>query len=193
LFGVIPDLACIGKGLSNGYPLSAVVGRSDLMKLFEEIFFSSTAGGETLSLAAALSTITKCKNEPVIETLKNRGARLIDGVNELLRQFEITHIFEISGHPSWSFLKINDSGGFSESEIRTLFMQETLARGIIMLGTHDICYAHSEEDIEGLIQVYREVFPIIGEAVAENNLLEKLRCDPLKPLFEVRKDSMDRA
>jgi glutamate-1-semialdehyde 2,1-aminomutase len=53
LFGVTPDLATFGKGLANGYPVSAVAGRREIMKLMEEIFFSFTFGGEALSLAAA--------------------------------------------------------------------------------------------------------------------------------------------
>ena len=62
LFGVTPDLATFGKGVANGYPLSAVRGRADVMQLMEEIFFSFTFGGETLSLAAALATMTKLQS-----------------------------------------------------------------------------------------------------------------------------------
>ena len=58
-FGVTPDLAALGKGLANGFPLSAVVGRVELMRLMEDIFFSFTMGGETLSLAAAIATMDK--------------------------------------------------------------------------------------------------------------------------------------
>ena len=70
LFGVTPDLACFGKGLANGFPLSAIVGRRDIMKLFAGgIFFSFTAGGEALSLAAAKATLLKLKREPVCQRL----------------------------------------------------------------------------------------------------------------------------
>ncbi|MBP0533153.1 aminotransferase class III-fold pyridoxal phosphate-dependent enzyme, partial [Mycobacterium tuberculosis] len=65
LFGVTPDLATFGKGLANGYPVSAVAGRADVMQLMEEIFFSFTFGGETLSLAAALATMRKLERDPV--------------------------------------------------------------------------------------------------------------------------------
>ena len=52
-FGVTPDLATFGKALANGFPLSAVAGRKDIMMEMEHVFFSFTMGGETLSLAAA--------------------------------------------------------------------------------------------------------------------------------------------
>jgi len=64
LFGVTPNLTTLGKGIANGDPLSAVVGRADIMALMEEVFFSFTGGGEALSLAAAVAAITKLKREP---------------------------------------------------------------------------------------------------------------------------------
>ena len=51
-FGVTPDLACFGKAMANGYPIAAVVGKREVMELFDEVFFSFTFGGEALSLAA---------------------------------------------------------------------------------------------------------------------------------------------
>ena len=79
-FGVTPDLATFGKGLANGYPVSAVVGRADVMQLMEEVFFSFTFGGEALSLAAALATMRKLEREPVTETLYTQGRKVIDGL-----------------------------------------------------------------------------------------------------------------
>ena len=74
-FGVTPDLATFGKGLANGYPLSAVAGRAEVMQLMEEIFFSFTFGGEALSLAAAVATMAKLQREPVVETMRQNGQR----------------------------------------------------------------------------------------------------------------------
>ena len=53
LFGITPDLSTFGKGMANGFPLSALAGSRDVMLEMEEIFFSGTFGGELLSLAAA--------------------------------------------------------------------------------------------------------------------------------------------
>ena len=66
LFGATPDLATFGKGLANGFPLSAVTGKKEIMMLMEEVFFSFTYGGETLSLAAALATMQKLERGSVI-------------------------------------------------------------------------------------------------------------------------------
>jgi glutamate-1-semialdehyde 2,1-aminomutase len=185
-FGVTPDLACFGKGVANGYPISAIAGRAEVMKLMEEIFFSFTFGGEALSLAASLATLVKLKREPVVATMRQRGERLMKGVEGLLRRHGMGDLLTMSGHPSWSFLNFRDQGGYSLYEIKTLFLQEVFARGILTLGTHNISYAHSESDIERLLKVYDEVFPLLKAAVAERRLAQLLRCKPLEPLFKLR-------
>jgi glutamate-1-semialdehyde 2,1-aminomutase len=186
LFGVTPDLATFGKGIANGYPLSAVAGRADVMKLMEEIFFSFTMGGETLSLAAAKATLDKLEREPVTKTLAARGQVALDGTAKLLRETGLTQSIAVSGHPSWGFLTFADAGGYSSFEIKTLFLQEMFARGILTLGTHNLSYAHSDADIARLMAAYGEVFPLLADAIHNKALKQYLRCEPLQPLFKVR-------
>lgn len=185
-FGVKPDLATFGKGLANGYPLSAVTGKAEIMQQMEEIFFSFTFGGETLSLAAALATLTKLQQQPVIETLFKQGQKVMDKVQNLILHYKVSHILSVSGHPTWSFLLIKDVPPYSQWQIKTLFLQEVFARGILTLTTHNMSYAHSDADVERLLTVYEEVFPILQDAV-DNCVLEKyLHCQPLEALFKVR-------
>lgn len=186
LFGVTPDLATFGKGLANGYPVSAVAGRADVMKLMEEIFFSFTFGGEALSLAAAKATLTKLKTEPVVPTLMARGQGIIDGARRIVADAKLEDVFALSGHPTWSFLNIRDARGSTAFEIKTLWMQELLQRGILSVGTHNVNYAHSAADVDELLNVYAEVLPMIGRALDTDTLLQSLRCKPLVPLFKVR-------
>jgi glutamate-1-semialdehyde 2,1-aminomutase len=56
-FGVTPDMACFGKAMGNGFPIACVVGKADVMKVFEDIFFSFTFGGEVASMAAAMKVL----------------------------------------------------------------------------------------------------------------------------------------
>ena len=185
-FNVIPDIACFGKGLANGYPVSAVAGKAEIMKLMEEIFFSFTFGGETLSLAASYAVLTKLQREPVIERLFKTGQGLIDRLNVLIREFDLQHIFSVSGYPVWSFLIIKDTEQYSAWEFKTLLLQEMFANGIFMIGTHNISYAHSDPDIENLMKSYRLYFEKVTVAIEKNSLINMLLCDPLEPLFKLR-------
>lgn len=185
-FGVIPDLATFGKGLANGYPVSALAGRADIMRLMEEIFFSFTFGGETLSLAAALATMAKLQKEPVVEKIWKQGSKVVDGINSLIIKHELSGLLSTGGKPCWSFLLFKDTDAYSQWEIKTLFLQEVFARGILTLGTHNMSYAHSDTDVANLLKAYDEIFQIISNVMSERNLPEILRAKPLVPLFKVR-------
>jgi glutamate-1-semialdehyde 2,1-aminomutase len=185
-FGVTPDLSTFGKGIANGYPLAAVAGRADVMRLMEEVFFSFTMGGEALSLAAACATMDKLLREPVVKTLASRGQRMLDATAKLIAANDLGAVLETAGHPSWGFVLMKDAGGYTSFDIKTLFMQEMQARGVLSLGTHNLNYAHLDADIDQVLGVYAEVFPILADAVHNRAMQQYLRCEPLKPLFKVR-------
>ncbi|HUU24574.1 MAG TPA: aminotransferase class III-fold pyridoxal phosphate-dependent enzyme, partial [Methyloceanibacter sp.] len=77
--GVTPDLASFGKAMANGMPISAIVGRGEIMRLMEDIFFSGTFGGEALSLAASIATIDKLRRLDGPAKFAGMGARLRAG------------------------------------------------------------------------------------------------------------------
>ncbi len=185
-FGVTPDLAAFGKGLANGYPVSAIAGRADVMKLMEEIFFSFTFGGEALSLAAAAATLNKLQTQPVVETLIKQGTKVIEGVKKLIVKHNVSDFMDIVGFPTCPALVIKDTEKYSQWEIRTLLLQELFERGILFIGTHNINYSHTDQDIEILLKTYDEVFQILFDAVSNNRLKDCLKCDPLIPLFKIR-------
>lgn len=185
-FGVTPDLATFGKGIGNGFPLSAIVGKKEIMDLMEDIFFSGTFGGETASLAAANVVLEKIDTLNIPHALAITGTILLDKLNILIKKLGCDNFLSTAGHPAWSFLVITDTDGYSSFEIKTLFMQEMLKRGILTFGTHNISYSHTLEDINFLMNCYEEVLPILKESIKSHVLLDKLNCQPLKPLFKVR-------
>lgn len=185
-FGVTPDLATFGKGLANGYPVSAVAGRADIMQLMEEVFFSFTFGGETLSLAAALATMQKLEREPVTDTLYTQGRKILAGLRDSIAAAGAEDFLGTAGNPTWSFFMMKDAGNYSQWQIKTLFLQEMFARGILTIGTHNMSYSHTDADLDRLCSAYNEVIPMLVEGVRQNKLESMLRCQPLQPLFKVR-------
>ena len=186
LFNVIPDLATFGKGMANGFPLSAIVGSNEVMQRVEDIFFSGTFGGETLSLAAANKIIDKYKQEHVTEYFSEIGTYLLDQLNQLIDKRNLNDIFWTSGHPSWSFLHIKEQKKYNSFEVKTYFLQEMFKRGILTLGSHNINFSHTKKDINKLLKVYTEVLPMIEQSIKNQTLLENIKGDILQPLFKVR-------
>ncbi|MEE9361881.1 MAG: aminotransferase class III-fold pyridoxal phosphate-dependent enzyme [Cellulophaga sp.] len=185
-FGVTPDLATFGKGIANGYPLSAVVGKKEIMGFMEEVFFSFTFGGETLSLAAANATLKKLKSEPIVTSIFEKGNYLIEELNKLIREFGFEDFVSIQGYPCWSFFVMKPTGWATSEQLKTLYMQEMFMHNIFILGTHNLSYSHSIENIDSLIKVYQLFFEKLKGIQEKNNMEQVLKVTPLTPLFKVR-------
>ena len=186
LFGITPDLSTFGKGLANGFPLSAVAGRRDVMMEMEEIFFSGTFGGELLSLAAAKIVLKRQLREDVCGELLSNGQDLSDQTELAIAQNGLKDVLKISGHPSWRFLNWTATENYSVDEIKTFFMQETFKRGLLVLSTHNITLSHTPK-INNIIHInYHEVLRELNRVLISKTLINELHVVPLKPLFKVR-------
>ena len=186
LFGVVPDLTTLGKGLANGFPLSAVVGKKEIMQEMNEIFFSGTFGGELLSLAAANEVLTQHLENKVIPKLYEAGESLSYSTQESLEENQLTGVLELSGHPTWRFLTWKDHDSASALEIKTYFMQECFKEGVLVLGTHNVTTAHTSKVIESIAHKYSKVFSRLRVNLEKNTLKNNLEVLPLQPLFKVR-------
>lgn len=182
-FGVTPDLACFGKAMANGYPIAAIVGRREIMELFDEVFFSFTFGGETLSLAASVATIKEMQENDVIGHLWEQGQKLKDGYNVLTREFRVEEYTQCIGLPPRSVITFKDETGTASLALKSLFQQECLRRGVLFSGGQNICYSHSNADIERTLRVYRTAMEILAEAIQSGDVLQKLDGEPVQPVF----------
>jgi glutamate-1-semialdehyde aminotransferase len=183
-FGVIPDLACFGKAIANGMPLSALVGSRTIMKEFSEVFFSFTNAGETLSLAAALATIREMQSKPVVERIWRLGKRLRDGYNRVARDLGLHKITECSGLPPMTGLRFGDGKSQQSILLKSLFQQEANRRGILVDDGHFICYSHSQADIALTLDVYRQALHVLKEASERGDLNAYLKGEPTESIFQ---------
>jgi glutamate-1-semialdehyde 2,1-aminomutase len=186
MLGVTPDLAAFGKSMGNGFPIAAVVGRADIMREMEDIFFSFTFGGEGVSLAASIAVVEKMEREPVIETLWRTGQQLMERTNALIAEFNLGQTVKVVGKPCWSLVQIADTGKYTSWQLKTLFLQEVLSRGILTGGANNICYAHTAEDLYQVEAAYRVAFSKLRAVIDGSPLDEHLRCLAIQPIFKVR-------
>lgn len=186
LFGVSPDLAAFGKAMGNGMPISAVVGRADIMRELEDVFISGTFGGETLSLAAAQAVIAKMRTEPVIERLWSTGQQLADATEALLNRHGLDEVFALKGAAPWKIIAVKDQPTASKEAIKTLFMAEMLRRGVLVAASHNVTFAHNQVDLEHVFSAYDATFAVVADALAAGDLETKLKCPPILPVFRVR-------
>lgn len=181
-FNVIPDLTCCGKAMGNGFPVSAIAGRADVMRKFDDIFFSFTFGGETLSLAAAKAVMQTLIQEPVHAHIWALGKKLRDGLNTLANYYQLSNIVYCKGLPPRCSVMFQEKDSHIPI-LKSLFQQECMKRGLFFTGTHFICYSHTQAQIDFTLRVYRTVLEILAEAVASNHPETWLEAAPTQPVF----------
>jgi glutamate-1-semialdehyde 2,1-aminomutase len=187
-YGVTPDLSTFGKGIANGFSLSALVGRRDIMERGglrhdkERVFLLSlTHGAENHSLAAALETMQIYRQERVIEQLYRQGGRLHEGINRAVRQNRVEGYFEVLGkEPNLIYVTRGADKNPSQS-FRTLFLQETIQRGLLAPSLV-VSFSHSDADIDRTIDAISESLLVYRKAL-EDGVEKYLVGRPVKPVF----------
>ncbi len=185
-FGVTPDLACFGKAMGNGFPISCVVGRADVMKVFEDIFFSFTFGGEVASMAAAMKVLDVLENTDALARMDANGRVLQEGLNILAKEAGLQDRIKCIGYPIWSLIKFLDADGKDSFLVRSLFTQECVKRGVLLLATHNMTAAHDPLAIEQTLRVYAEACKTVAKWLSEPNPEVHLEGEMIQPVFRVR-------
>ena len=186
LFNVVPDLTALGKGIANGYPLSAIVGKREIMSEMKEIFFSGTFGGELLSLAAANVMLDMHLNRKIVPKLIQIGDEINNKVTALIEQHNLSNVLNIQGHSSWKILSWSGTDRYSIDQIRTLFLQEMISKGVLIIGSHNVSTSMTSKDIEIVVSAYDKSLQMIAKGLREERLEKLLQTPPVVPLFQVR-------
>jgi len=175
-FDVTPDLAILGKGLSNGFPLSALVGKRVLMEQFEDenCFMSGSYATEKASFKAALKTLEILERGEAIRHIWETGEMLKKGTERILSKHDLGDVIKIVGLAPMTHLIISDHKGATVNEIKSFIQQECVKRGVLFVGYHHTSFAHTREDIEFTINVYDEVFSLLSKALEGKSLKDKL-------------------
>jgi glutamate-1-semialdehyde 2,1-aminomutase/spore coat polysaccharide biosynthesis protein SpsF len=185
-FGVVPDLACFGKAMGNGFPISAIVGRRDIMKLFEDVFVSFTFAGEVSAMAASLEVISIMETNDVVTSLARNGQVLKDAVNRIAYECGYSERIKCIGFPEWSLLKFLDEEGRDSLDMKSYFQQEIVKRGLLLLGTHNMNYALTEQDVQETVAVYKEVIPLVVQASKAGSIDARMEGSKIEAVFRVR-------
>jgi glutamate-1-semialdehyde 2,1-aminomutase/spore coat polysaccharide biosynthesis protein SpsF len=181
-FGVVPDLATFGKGMANGLPLAVVVGRSELMREFDDVFVSSTFGGDTLALAACRATLEEYARSPVIEHLWRMGRRFQDGFSALAVRLGVPA--RAIGYPVHPKIVIDHRSHDTQRLLMSLFLQETGRRGVIFhFAGFNISFSHAPADVDESIRACDEALRIVGAALDDGRIAERLEGKPYMEAF----------
>lgn len=166
-YGVTPDISCIGKAMANGYPISAVVGKKEIMKMVEkEVFISSTFFPNSLEMIAALKTIEILEREDVCNSIWKRGTKFLERLREIAKGSGLP--VTVSGLPPMPFLTFDkdDKGLYKQRRVR--FYTETIRRGLFIQPYHHwyIAHRHTDKDLEKALDVIQEALAVVKNKVS---------------------------
>ncbi|MEX0764800.1 MAG: aminotransferase class III-fold pyridoxal phosphate-dependent enzyme [Nitrosopumilaceae archaeon] len=191
LFGVEPDITVLGKGIANGMPLSAVVGKEEYMKSFDDVFFSTTYASETLSLAASRATITEFIEKPVVRKMWDIGNLLMNEFNKVAKEYSLDIM--MTGYPVRIRLMAKDRQGEDSILIRSLLIQELVKRGIFMHPAIEyVSFSHTKEDIKKTITAVADSLTVVKKAMTSNDISSYLDGKPATPVYSMLKSATKR-
>jgi glutamate-1-semialdehyde 2,1-aminomutase len=187
-YGLRPDLSTFGKAIANGFSVGALVGRRDLMELgglhhdkARVFLLSTTHGAETPALAAAMETIRIYRTEGVIEHLYRQGGRLRNGIQRAIANWSLEGYFAVLGKEPNLIYATRDENKKPSQAFRTLFLQETIKRGLLMPSLV-VSFSHSDADIDRTIGGIEEALAVYRKAL-DQGVGKYLTGRPVKPVF----------
>ncbi|MCG6155279.1 glutamate-1-semialdehyde 2,1-aminomutase [Rubinisphaera margarita] len=177
VYNITPDLSTFGKAIANGFSVSALAGKRELMELGglnhprERVFLlSTTHGAETHALAAAIATMRIYQREPVVETLHRQGMHLKNGLEQVIRDHQLQDYVKIHGRPCSMVWSSAGPDGKHSQDYRTLLMQETIRHGVIAPSLV-ISYSHTDLDVEQTVRAFDRALDVYEAAL--NDGVEK--------------------
>jgi glutamate-1-semialdehyde 2,1-aminomutase len=185
-FGVDADMACFSKAVANGMPISFLTGRKDVIERGEtDVFIFTTFGGEALSLAATIATITEIKEKNVPAYLAAQGRKLKEGYNALAQKHGLADVTNCGGFDCRGI--INFTAGGDPLVLKTLMQQEIIKRGILWGGFHNMSFSHSDADIAYTLEAYDDALGVFKTAIASGSPESALHGDVLEAVFRKTK------
>jgi glutamate-1-semialdehyde 2,1-aminomutase len=170
VYGVDPDIAVFAKAIANGFPMAAIVGRASAMDAAQETFISSTAWTERVGSVAALATLRKHRDQNVAGHLMRIGTRIQDGWTDAAKSASLPlHVSGISPLGHFAF-EVPEA-----QEVRTLFTQMMLDRGIFATGSFYAMGAHTDAHVDRYLENVNAVFRDLRIAIDQNAVRQLLR------------------
>ncbi len=155
--GVIPDLAAFGKAMANGYPISFLAGKEEIMDtLIEEVFLSSTFFPNSVPQVAALKTIEIMERDNVLGVIREKGEKFAKNVTEIIDESGVPCTF--SGSPWMPYITFDSDPNHLYRKLREEFYRQLIRRKVFLQPYHHgyICYRHTNEDLENAANMIAE-------------------------------------
>lgn len=184
------DMATWGKGIANGFSFCALTGKRDVMELGgirrtgeEKVFLiSTTHGGETHAMAAAIATIDVFQQHDVIAHNHTLGRKLASECEQSVRCLGLEAYVQVLPCEWMPTFVFRNKRGEPCAGMRTLFLQEMIQRGVLFQGIFSPCYSHTDQDVDYFVRALNDSLGIYRRAL-DQGFEAFLVGEPAKPVF----------
>ena len=174
-YNIVPDMATWGKGIANGFSFCALTGTKDVMDLggiinegAEKVFLiSTTHGGETHGLAAAIATIKEYEQKNVIAHNHQIGKKIIALAQQLIVENDLLDFVNVVPSQWMPVFIFKDQAKTPCQGFRTLFLQEMIKRGVLFQGIVVPSFSHTEEDCYYFAKAFNESLQVYKQALVQ--------------------------
>ncbi|OQX50975.1 MAG: hypothetical protein B5M53_11545 [Candidatus Cloacimonas sp. 4484_209] len=155
-FNVIPDLSAVSKAIANGYPISAVVGKREIMQVAATTRISSTFLVNSFPMYAAIETLNELEEKDGIRYMWRLGKLLTDGLTDIIKDSGVEA--EVVGVPPIPMVKFIEKNLERRELIKRTFYKETTKRGVLFHPNHCwfLSLAHTMDDVTKTLEVAKE-------------------------------------
>ncbi len=185
VFQVTPDLVAFGKGMGNGYPISAVAGRKDLLEQIEQgVFISTTFGGDSIAMAAALATLNILSQPGYYDHIIKIGTMIRNGIQERIDKYDLNDVLSVSGMPAHCGLAFEGHGSLSYLDIQSVYSQTMIQNGILVFAIYFLNSHHTEKEAKAYLDATDKAFALIRRAVDNDSVDDILIGGKVDPVFK---------
>lgn len=185
MFRVTPDLAAFGKGMANGYAISAVAGKKELLEQIEDgVFVSTTFGGDAVPMAASLATIKILEQPGFYEKLTKVGDIQRRGIVDLINKYHLNDVLSVSGLPAHAGVAFEGHGSLNYLDIQSVYSQTMIQNGILVFAIYNLNGSHTEKEAERYLDATDKAFALIRKAVDNDDVDDILLGGKVNPVFK---------
>jgi len=185
LYHVTPDLASFGKGMGNGYAISAVAGKKEIMKQIEEgVFISTTFGGDSVPMAASLATLKILERPGFYDHIWKMGTLMQNGLKELIKKYQLENVLSVSGLAPHGGIAFEGSGKLSYLDVQSAYSDIMINEGILVFAICNLNMHHTEKEIQAYLAASDKALANVKKAVEKDSLEGLVNGKTVNPVFK---------
>jgi len=167
----VPDLAAFGKGMGNGYAISAVAGKKEIMEqIADGVFISTTFGGDAVPMAAALATIKILEQPGYYDHIWKIGGMMKDGLGKLVDKYDLHDVISVTGVAPHCGLSFDGHGKLSYLDIQSVYSNVMISNGILIFAIWNLNMHHGEKEAQAYLNATDKAFAALKKAIEINSI-----------------------